>query len=150
MLTSLSRLSALAAYMVVMIISTDARADYTIEGQVLFVGTISEVRLGDKKDQYHARLRVKLRGKCSPLSGSPSGVEADSWDFWVHIRSGQIRSPWSHNGPNLINAYNTLLTALTANKNVRIDGLKTNCGNLEPGGLLDNEDLWNMSVGIIR
>jgi hypothetical protein len=133
-----------------MFASTDVKADYTIEGKVLFVGTIGEVRLGDGGKEYHARLRVKLRGKCSPLSGSPSGVEADAWDFWVHIRSGQMVPPWSHNDPNFINAYNTLLTALTANKKVRIDGLKTNCGVLPPGGLLDNEDLWNMSVGIIR
>jgi hypothetical protein len=148
MLTLLSRLSALAVCTVIMFASTDARADYTIEGKVLFVGTISEFHQGES--EYQARLRVKLRGKCSPLSGSPSGVAADSWDFWVHIRSGQIVPPWSHNGPNFINAYNTLLTALTTKKTVRIDGLKTNCGVLPPGGLLDNEDLWNLSVGIAR
>jgi hypothetical protein len=142
MSTTVARLSTLAACALTIFVSTEVRAS-TIEGKVLFVGTMSEYH--PSGNDYQATIRVKLRGKCTPAGANP----ADQWDFWVHIRSGQMVEPYSHNGPNLINAYNTLLTALTTQKAIRIDGLG-NCANVPPGGLIDNQNLWDLYVGITR
>jgi hypothetical protein len=144
MSTTVARLSTLAASALTILVTTGTKVQSSsIEGQVLFVGTMSEYH--PSQQEYQARFRVKLRGKCTPAGTNP----ADNWDFWIHIRSGQIIPPWSHNAQNLTNAYTTLLTALTTKKKVQIDGLG-NCASLPPGGILENQDLWNLSVGIYR
>ena len=145
MLTTVAKLSAPVACALIIMASPEARAQtHTLEGKVMFVGTMDEYVAGP--EDYQAVIRVLVHGKCTPDVPPLGGQQV--FDYWVHIRSGKMQPPWSHNGPNLINAYNTFLTALTTKKNIRIDGL-TICGSL-PGGVLDKQNLYGLYVGIAQ
>jgi hypothetical protein len=140
--TTVIKLLSLSAGALTILVSIGARVESsTIKGKVLFLGTMSEYH--PSKTKYQAMIRIKLRGECTPAGTNP----AKSWDFWGAHQIGPDNTPWSHNGPNLTNAHNTLLTVLTTKKTVQIDGLG-NCANLPPEGLLDNQELWNLAVGI--
>jgi hypothetical protein len=113
--------------------------DHTIEGKVTFVGTMSEFHSPELG--YNARFRVRVHGSCKPPTGSP--IVSDVGDHWLIIRSGRMDGAYAHNSANLINAYDTLLTAFTTKKTIRIDGL-SRCHSL----LADEWNLWDLQIGI--
>jgi hypothetical protein len=118
---------------------------HTVEGKVTFLGTMSEHQTPEFG--YNAVFRVRVHGTCEPWTGpQPTTYEQD---HWLIIRSGRMDGQYAHNSANLINAYSTLLTALTHDKKIRIDGL-TRCHSLEysTGGTPWN--LWELQIGIAQ
>jgi hypothetical protein len=114
--------------------------DHTIIGKVTFLGTLGEFYSAEFG--YSARFRVRVHGTCKPETGAPVGLTTSA-DRWLIIRSGRMDGPYAHNNANLVNAYNTLLTAFTHSKTVQIDGL-TRCHSLES----TEWNLWELQIAI--
>jgi hypothetical protein len=116
------------------------RADAaTIDGKATFVGTMEEVPDGDG---FHAVFHVRVHGTCKPIV--PVNWETKKTDYWLEVKSGRMDGKTPHNGPNLINAYSTLLTAFTSNKNVEIIGVN----HCQVDGQALSESLWRLRIGI--
>lgn len=100
-------------------------------GKVTFVGTLSQL----VSNGYHARFRVRLSNSTCTGDNVPK-------TRWLHFNSGRMDGAFAHNLGNTRNAYNTLMTAFLAKRNVQIDGVPSCSAGTK------TLSLWGANVGM--